>query len=458
MKRFTGSEKNMGFSLVEVLVAMTVLALVVAPMAALFSSSVRMNMVSKHRMNAITLAEDIMESLKANDIADVCYQFQFPGDFKLIEQDVTTIADESLTPAQVLPKMVDDGLGGTTVAKDSDGNPIFNFKASSSGVYNFSLKDVTVQQNRETYDADIEMSTSKYKVISGAAPRAIDYNSNTLVTISAVKGYENMVAVRPRDEDDVTFANLIAEAVSEGHTGLTDSDIKRTFTIQIDSPESASAGLTYKDSFGYVTKSYTLNTFTAETRKDDTESGEGEGSGEEGVPGGGGGDEGSSGEKIPLENVFLFYTPNYYSKGAASNKDTFEIINNSGSEINVYIVKQESGDYTGFAADESQYRADVKITNSGTSDTYVLTNLMYNLAHDYDDSVAEKITGVTPAGPVYLTVNGAVPPNNKIPFIMKDLADTTAKDRYYDVTIKVYKSSDTAHAEPVYTLTGSTQE
>ncbi len=456
MKTYTGSKKNKGFSLVEVLVAMTVLALVVAPMAALFTSSVRMNMVSKHRMNAITLAEDLMEALKSNNIATICYQFQYPGDFKLVELD-GTVADTSTDPGTVLPKMVDDGMGGTTVAKDSDGNPIFNFKPNSSGIYTFSLTNVTVQQNRETYDAEIEMNTNKYKTAGADPSKLIDFNTNPMVTIAAVKGDENMPAVRSGDDDENTFINMIAEAASEGHTGVTESDIKRTFTVQIDSAESANAGVSYKDKYGYVTKGFALNTFTAKTKTEESEEGEGEGKEpDEGEPGGGGG--AGSEEKIPLENVFLFYTPNYYSKGTAANMDTFEINNNSGKEINVYIVKQENGNYVGFDNDEKLYRMAIKIVNGTGSTTYIKSNINYNMAHDYDDTVDAQISSSSITGPASLTVNGAVPSSDNLKKLWTDLAGTQTKDKFYDVTIKVYKSADAAHTDPVYTLTGSTQE
>lgn len=60
-------DKDQGFSLVEVLVAVTILALVVAPLLYSFVTAVHINSRSKHSMEAAAAAQNAMEQVKAAD-------------------------------------------------------------------------------------------------------------------------------------------------------------------------------------------------------------------------------------------------------------------------------------------------------------------------------------------------------------------------------------------------------
>lgn len=64
-------EKNAGFSLVEVLVAVTILALVVAPLLYSFVTAVRINSQSKRSMEAAAAAQNVMEQVTAADWAEL---------------------------------------------------------------------------------------------------------------------------------------------------------------------------------------------------------------------------------------------------------------------------------------------------------------------------------------------------------------------------------------------------
>lgn len=59
------TKKNSGFSLVEVLIAMAILAFCVAPLLQAFAASGRNNAQARATMNATTVAENVMEEIKA---------------------------------------------------------------------------------------------------------------------------------------------------------------------------------------------------------------------------------------------------------------------------------------------------------------------------------------------------------------------------------------------------------
>lgn len=78
---------NSGFSLVELLVAVIILAIVVIPLLHLFQTSVNLNVKARTTQRATTIATDFMEGLKAYNIDAVTKEFDpatSNADFKLI--------------------------------------------------------------------------------------------------------------------------------------------------------------------------------------------------------------------------------------------------------------------------------------------------------------------------------------------------------------------------------------
>lgn len=62
------NKNNKGFSLVEVLIAMTVLAIIVVPLLRAFSTSANVNAKAERLMNANNIAQNIIEELKAEGL------------------------------------------------------------------------------------------------------------------------------------------------------------------------------------------------------------------------------------------------------------------------------------------------------------------------------------------------------------------------------------------------------
>lgn len=67
-----------GFSLVELLIAVVILAIIVIPLLHMFVTSTRINVKSRQTLRATTVAQDIMEGLKAYDLEEVRAQFAPP--------------------------------------------------------------------------------------------------------------------------------------------------------------------------------------------------------------------------------------------------------------------------------------------------------------------------------------------------------------------------------------------
>ena len=74
-KNHIRGKQNKGFTLVEVLIAITILAIIVAPLLHAFVTASRTNAKAKQLMKATTLAQNVMEETKANSLEEIARQF-----------------------------------------------------------------------------------------------------------------------------------------------------------------------------------------------------------------------------------------------------------------------------------------------------------------------------------------------------------------------------------------------
>lgn len=130
--------KDAGFSLLELLIAVVILAIIVIPLLNLFLSSNRINIKSRQTLRATTLAQDIMEGLKAYDIEELQAQFTKPADgFYVIDDNLIKGAVAEETGMEV----------------DGSGNPM-------EGIYYFSLQKVALQGSE--FDALVKVDAREY--------------------------------------------------------------------------------------------------------------------------------------------------------------------------------------------------------------------------------------------------------------------------------------------------------
>lgn len=126
--------KDAGFSLLELLIAVVILAIIVIPLLNLFLSSNRLNIKSRQTLRATTAAQDIMEGLKAYNIEEIRTQFDKPADgFYVIDSRLIK--------------------GGVAEEAPGMGNP-------TDGLYVFSMKDVSMQGSK--FDAKIVVDARGY--------------------------------------------------------------------------------------------------------------------------------------------------------------------------------------------------------------------------------------------------------------------------------------------------------
>lgn len=144
-----------GFSLVELLIAVTILAIIVAPLLHMFVTSTKINVKSRQTLRATTVAQDIMEGLKAYTLEEVSAQFAPPegmsGDTFHYPTDGFYIVNSS---------MIQGGVRDLTedMPTHADGDEI----------YYFAIENLKMQGGE--YDALIKLDASTY----GANSRKVD--------------------------------------------------------------------------------------------------------------------------------------------------------------------------------------------------------------------------------------------------------------------------------------------
>ncbi len=157
-----GGAADAGFSLVELLIAVTILAIIVIPLLHLFVTSTRVNVKSRQMLRATTVAQDIMEGLKAYTLDEVRTQFNgqdengnfvpvagwhYPEEGFYVLNSELIKGDVCELTALETPR--DPATGEPTDPDDEDNE-----------IYYFGIRDLKMQGGE--YDALIKLDASTY--------------------------------------------------------------------------------------------------------------------------------------------------------------------------------------------------------------------------------------------------------------------------------------------------------
>jgi len=337
-------KQNKGFTLVEVLIAMTILGIIVVPLLHAFVTSANTNAKSKRIMDATGLAQNIMEELKTGSLEDLARQFNGAEGEKVITlgDDLTTYVEESQT------------YNGTErVSVDGE-----DFIGQPSGNYNFLMQNIPVGDS--VYDAIIELKASVSKDLASV------YSMN-----QSDCGYyaqtENMDQ-RAAAEFQIRNAAYVYEAVAQKNTDEFKKMMKRTITISI---EEHMVDVTYAYE---IPRGYTADedrTFQETTRIYHDLTGE-----------------------QRLKAVYLYYYPLYSNRGDA---ESIVINNEKDLDVDVFLVKMDEE-----TESEGLLRAtptlEAKTTGTGSSvkvnsnDTFML--LTDNIQFTNNFSNKETVTSL----------------------------------------------------------------
>lgn len=457
LNRGHNKNPNAGFSLVELLIAVTILAIIVVPLLHMFVTSTRINVKSRQTLRATTVAQDIMEGLKAYTLEEVSAQFAPPegmsGDSFHYPSDGFYIVNSS---------MIQGGVRDLT--KDM---------AEYDGVYYFGIENLKMQGGE--YDALIRLDAYTYGENKDTAPAGYPYanyvphdnefNGKFYAEIGSVAeinggGDEEAMKtdssyheskklseavlkdVKPQIEDDIVAAG---GTLPDDWDDLELEDIvtKRTIEVVLEDGGNdrckATINFTYdcRYTYGGVTYTYTSNGY-----------------------------DGSEGGKVvditrtfSSGNFYLFYYPIY--KSTSVDDIRFEIKNasklcdedkpllksitlvkqiRSVVDIDANVIAPDLTD-TELWAKESAYGAvaTIRVDSPISSELIFKSNItsnMSNRAKDPNTGEREDITNVT---------RGANDTNIKLCKLEGSTASDKVTNIIYDIEITVYQTGAAKH-------------
>lgn len=321
---------NKGVTLVEIIVAMAILAVVVVPFVHSFVTAANTNRKAKETLNGTTIAEDIMEMFEdvnvekeASDIgalinAETALGVADAGSVSVDGSGIYTIEMGS----EALAKYVGEAFAGdgytAKVVLDPCNNTTDSFGNTVNGIY-----DVYNTANV----ANVATVDSKH---DGIYAMSFSFDADQCDTIS---------------KKSFGAENYTKDAVMAGVT--------RTITVEIiDNNKQLSSGIQFVKA--KITVKYQYGTYTETTQSfvyDNTVEG---------------------GQKAyEFKNLYLLYTPIYCVAGTNNTKDSLIINNDSNIPFTLYILHEKTAaDTTGGVGGFSNYKLPISITE-GKSDTLV---------------------------------------------------------------------------------------
>ncbi|MBP3475585.1 MAG: prepilin-type N-terminal cleavage/methylation domain-containing protein [Lachnospiraceae bacterium] len=349
--------KNAGFSLVELLIAITILAIIVIPLLNVFLTSNKLNIKSRQTLRATTMAQDIMEGLKAYNIDELKEQFKNPSEgFYVI--------DDSIIKGEIKEEF--------SLEVDEHGDPC-------EGLYYFSLSKVTLQGTE--YDALIKVDAREYmeggshtnnqKNMGADGSTPVAHNNDGIAKVGNVNNNDKKRVNKDglfeeKDMHDEIW-KLFKEKFEEndieedeicynlpGFTG------RRTFWVEIEDSGS-------KDEENNIIADATIKTeyefsYEGELKsiiKTDVTS-------------------------FSSGNLYFFYYPQYFYS-VMTDEDNIEVDNKDNLDLCMTIVKQinEMVKLTDaqLSIKENQYRVIAKFKNCDADNLKVRTNLGINLVN-----------------------------------------------------------------------------
>lgn len=380
--------KNAGFSLIELLIAVIVLAIIIVPFSRSFISSSRMNGNSRRLQRATTVAQDIVEGLKAYNIDELKEQF---GEIDEPIDNGFYVVDSRLVHGKI----------GEVKDPHNIGEP------DTPGVYYFVMEDFKIQ-NVE-YDALIKIDGSVYNM-HNTDPDDPDKHDNAFNASGMAKPGS---VIKGRDGSYVQPVGLTQAVLDEiqERFGLTDpgalvipedeefsfkifknmgGTIERTITLDISKDP---VGDTDENGNPIVCCNANI-TFDYEcTYNGTTEHIYGKMGSSVGVI-----NNIPCASKMTSGNFYLFYYPLYKPNNSSEWTDDIIIKNTSGEPFQIFVVKQveiksdldSEGNQQQLLSDaqlnnaEEFYRVTVNVQDMTTNDvnnTVIRTNLGMNLVN-----------------------------------------------------------------------------
>lgn len=380
-------KQNKGFTLVEVLIAITILGIIVTPLLHAFVTSANTNAKARRIMDATTLAQNIMEDLKAGSLEDLARQFNgCEGDAVITVGDDLTVFEEEPQSYKIDESLEDEDLSnysnrlsirkvGTENLAEGE-KPQGVFIGQSNGKYSFTMRNVPM--GNSSYDVVIGVNESD----KGKQDLSHVYSLNQS-DCAYFAQTENMDR-RAAAEFQIRNAAYVYEATAQKTVAEFMGIMKRVITVSMQK-HVVDVTYTYEIPRGYTAEKDRIYSETTRIFEDLT-------------------------EEIDLKAMYLCYYPLYSSRGDA---ESIVIENMENQDIDVFIVKMEVAPPEDMALMMQMPSLDVKETLTNQPKSFTRVNANWENG-------------------TYIILN------NKLQFT-PNFANIESVTSLYDVTVEVYR-------------------
>ncbi len=407
---------NMGMSLVEVIVSITILSIVVVPTLNAMTMAMNYNLKARKRQNATTTAETIMESFKGYDLDTLVNMFSHGGTSDSGKAFYSSAAGG--TYSMTATPLASPAVGSNYVFKiqDFDDNGkkyVVTIEANPSNETNVFLLDNMNSNHDAIYIGD---KTKNDNLETEALTHFLNSSGKVDDLIDEAKKYAyegtGTAEADRKDPTDSTGTKLeastIAASLSESNIGIESRTI--TFTIDED-PSSHIATVKSKMEYTYKIKDFTFYIPTVPLNPADPYGGGLPGGGtlyastEKTLPGYSNDDlkftmeertadaslifNNASGD---LNRLLIYYYP-WYAK-ETGKYDTVKVVNNiGGKEVKCYVMKQRDTSLSDIKCKNNEQNYNPKLSTEGSSGTVVFYhNFKINIG-DMKSTVGSIPTG-----------------------------------------------------------------
>ncbi len=366
------TRNNRGFTLVELIIAVAILAIVITPLIANFIQSSSLNLKGRKYLNEMNLAQDIMEGLSGYTAEEI--------DKCIKDVDADTTGAKS--------------LAGTILPQSTNYSDV-EVVSGTGGVLTYKFKEVeTVGTNYNKYTVEL--------ILDPTGDDQKSFNEQNVASISEINQYYDATFEIP-STDVMNAAGVLSRASSTKPDALQYvGKMVRTTTIKIENL-GTEADPNYRVGVYRVYKptaeaAATLGNSTsdfAEYSKENISR--------------------MDADKFP-RNVYIYFKGiENASYNDVNRLENFVVENTTGEEITVYLIRTQSVDNFGNISNEDKSynslfgcRVDVvskDMTGAVTQDVHIVSNLRFDLTEpspkynfrtkkedgsDIDDAVLEK--------------------------------------------------------------------
>lgn len=431
-------KNNKGFTLLELLIAVAVLAIIIVPMLRGFVTSHRVNAKSRHLMRATTLAQNEMEIFEKEKLEDLLDSAKF-------NYNIVTKPDETNVNDPGIYVFEREGI-----INDDSGMDMFDVRVT--------LNPERVSASDLYYDKNKKTEVLFMNTVSGVdSATYIQRVRNAVNENGDDEEVYKLYAVR-QNPDGITGASWTAEMFGQ--------ELERTITLKIEKEDQAGVETNVvKIRYDYTTHYGNVPPeFQNYTTKDKIFFNNAQTLDDEGNP-------------IPLKSVYLYYAPRYNDPSVSGTvpDDRIIIENKDKLPVNVYIIRQnlvkadKKDSYldmdglvipTELEPVPDDYQVNVEINEGFGADGKTYGRYFTNLNLD--------LPGVAGEGkPANFTLKDCDNPGwiftiqmDKKKFLdytgMRSLDATETRDRIYTMETAVYEhGADPLTSDPVVRLTGT---